>query len=186
MKAMIMIRRRIPLMMIGAAIVAATAACSGNNVDYTYPEKTGKNSYDSDPSTKRYNGSVFGADGLNLFGSSKGEGEGSGGIGVNSYLWRASLDSIAFMPLASADPFGGVIITDWYAPPETPNERLKLNIYILGRQLRADGVKAAVFRQRREASGDWLDAAVESRTAAELENVILTRARQLRLDTRRP
>src|SRR3954453_9599038 len=94
LKAKIMIRRRLPLMMIGAAIVAATAACSGNNVDYTYPEKTGKQSYDSDPSTRRYNGSVFGADGLNLFGSSKNEGEGSGGIVVNSYLWRASLDSI--------------------------------------------------------------------------------------------
>jgi hypothetical protein len=186
MEATTMKRRRIPLMMICAAVVAVTAACSGGNVDYTYPEKSGRNTYDSDPSTRRYNGSVFGADGLNLFGSSKGDGEGSGGIGVNSYLWRASLDSIAFMPLASADPFGGVIITDWYAPPETPNERLKLNIYILGRQLRADGVKAAVFRQRREGTGDWLDAAVESRTAAELENVILTRARQLRMDTQRP
>jgi hypothetical protein len=172
--------------MIAAAAVVATAACSGNNVDYSYPEKSGKSTYDSDPSTKRYNGGIFGADGLNLFGSSKPEEGGSGGIGVNSYLWRASLDSIAFMPLASADPFGGVIITDWYAPPETPNERLKLNIYILGRQLRADGVKAAVFRQRKDGSGDWQDAAVEARTAAELENVILTRARQLRLDTQHP
>src|SRR6185369_12673597 len=175
---MTMIRRRLPLMILGAAIMAAIAACSGSNVDYTYPEKSGKQTYDSDPSTKRYNGSIFGADGLNLFGSSKNEEGGSGGIGVNSYLWRASLDSIAFMPLASADPFGGVIITDWYAPPETPNERLKLNIYILGRQLRADGVKAAVFRQKKDGTGDWQDAAVESRTAAELENVILTRARQ--------
>ena len=106
-----------------------------------------------------------------------------GGIGVNSYLWRASLDSISFMPLSSADPFGGVIITDWYSPPESPNERFKLNIYILGRQLRADGVKAAVFRQRREDNGDWMDAAVEPKTAIELENAILTRARQMRINT---
>ena len=166
------------------ALLAATA-CSDANIQYGAPEKTGPGKYDSDPSNRRYNGSVFGTDGLNLFGSSKKEDEGGGGIGVNSYLWRASLDSIAFMPLASADPFGGVIITDWYAPPETPNERLKLNIYILGRQLRADGVKAAVFRQRRDGAGDWQDAAVETRTAAELENVILTRARQLRLDNQR-
>ncbi len=180
--------RRFRSMFCLAALAAlfAAAGCSSGNVEYAYPEKTGKNTYDSDPSTRRYSGGIFGADGLNLFGSDKKEDPGaSGGIGVNSYLWRASLDSIAFMPLASADPFGGVIITDWYSPPETPNERLKLNIYILGRQLRADGIKAAVFRQRRDAGGEWADAAVEARTAADLENVILTRARQLRLDSSR-
>lgn len=119
--------------------------------------------------------------GISLFGG--GDGDQEAGIGVNSYLWRASLDTLNFMPLASADPFGGVIITDWYSPPESPNERFKLNIYILGRQLRADGVKAAVFRQRREDNGDWMDAAVEPKTAIELENAILTRARQMRINT---
>lgn len=168
-----------------AALVTA-AACSGSNVDYTYPEKTGKaggaNTYSP---TGQKNDSLFGTDGLNLFGGKKNE-DGGGGIGVNSYLWRASLDSIAFMPLASADPFGGVIITDWYTPPETPNERFKLNIYILGRQLRADGIKAAVFRQTRNDTGSWVDAAVEAKTSVELEDVILTRARQLRIDNERP
>jgi hypothetical protein len=164
-------------------LVLAIAACSGSNVEHTYPEKQSENSYSQGP---RPRDSVFGSDGLNLFGKSKTADPGSTGIGVNSYLWRASLDAISFMPLASADPFGGVIITDWYAPPETPNERFKLNIYILGRQLRADGVKAAVFRQRRDAGGNWADAAVEARTPLDLENVILTRARQLRIDSERP
>ena len=68
-------------------------------------------------------------------------------LGVNSYLWHASLDTLSFMPLASADPFGGVIITDWYSAPDAPNERLKVTIYILDRSLRADGLKIAVFRQ---------------------------------------
>jgi hypothetical protein len=86
-------------------------------------------------------GSVFGVDGLNLLGGKKTD-QGSGGIGVNSFLWRASLDTLAFMPLASADPFGGVIITDWYSPPETPDERFEVNISILDRQLRSDGVRA--------------------------------------------
>ena len=134
--------------------------------------------------------SVFGEGGLTLGNASapnQDQGGGGGaGIGVNSFLWRASLDTMSFMPLVSADPFGGVIITDWYAPPETPNERLKLNIYILGRQLRADGVKAAVFRQHRDAGGGWIDSAVEAQTSVELENVILTRARQLRMDNERP
>lgn len=175
------------LRLIAGLAIFVAAACSDSNVDYTYPEKTGKTSGASsyNPNGKKPD-SLFGPDGLNLFGSSKKNEDAGGGIGVNSYLWRASLDSIAFMPLASADPFGGVIITDWYAPPETPDERFKLNIYIMGRQLRADGVKAAVFRQRRDPSGAWIDAAVETQTSTDLENVILTRARQLRLDSERP
>jgi Domain of unknown function (DUF3576) len=173
--------------LVAAAVLFTAAACSSDNTQYTYPEKTGKSGQNSTYSpTGQKNDSVFGADGLNLFGSSKKDDPGGGGIGVNSYLWRASLDSIAFMPLASADPFGGVIITDWYTPPETPNERFKLNVYILGRQLRADGIKAAVFRQRRDDAGTWVDAAVENKTAVDLENVILTRARQLRIDNERP
>jgi hypothetical protein len=133
------------------------------------------------------NNSILGSGGLdlvNLFGNNKpGAGGGGGGIGVNSYLWRASLDTLSFMPLASADPFGGVIITDWYSPPETPQERFKVNIFILDRQLRADGLRAAVFHQRRSVAGDWADAAVDGTTQTDLENTILTRARQLRVST---
>ena len=88
-------------------------------------------------------------------------------LGVNSFLWRASLDTMAFMPFASADPFGGVIITDWYSAPATPNERMKVTIYILDRKLRADGP-------------------VNPDTAIKLEDAILTRARELRLATLAP
>ncbi len=111
----------------------------------------------------------------------KKDSQGGSGIGVNGFLWRASLDTISFMPLISADPFGGVIITDWYAPPESRDERFKITVYILGRDLRADGVRASVFRQLRVAGGDWVDAAVEKRTQIEIEDAILTRARQLRV-----
>jgi len=101
-------------------------------------------------------------------------------LGVNSYLWHATLDTLAFMPLASADPYGGVIITDWYSAPKNPDERMKLTIYILDRRLRADGIKVAVFRQTRSQSG-WMDAQVNPDTATKLEDAILTRARELRL-----
>lgn len=101
-------------------------------------------------------------------------------IGVNSFLWRASLDTISFMPVSSADPFGGVIITDWYSAGEAPNERFKLNVYILGRALRADGVRVAVFRQVLDAQGGWRDVALSDVTATKIEDSILTRARQLR------
>jgi len=101
-------------------------------------------------------------------------------LGVNSYLWHASLDTLSFMPLASADPFGGVIITNWYSQADNPNERLKVTVYILDRRLRADGVKVAVFRQTRTESG-WVDAQANPDTASKLEDAILTRARELRL-----
>ncbi|HUK60621.1 MAG TPA: DUF3576 domain-containing protein [Stellaceae bacterium] len=121
-----------------------------------------------------------------IFGSGKPDsaaGAGGVGIGVNSYLWRATLDTVSFMPLASADPFGGVIITDWYSPPDRTSERFKVNIFILGRELRADGVRASVFRQTRDPGGQWIDASVDQATGTDLENAILTRARQMRLST---
>jgi hypothetical protein len=119
-------------------------------------------------------------------GGDRGGGGGNGGppgVGVNSYLWRATLDTVSFMPMASADPFGGVIITDWYSPAEATGERFKVNIFILGRELRADGVRCTVFRQKRDASGQWADAPVDQATGINIENAILTRARQMRLST---
>src|SRR3984885_942805 len=103
-------------------------------------------------------------------------------LGVNSYLWHATLDTLAFMPLQSADPFGGVVITDWYVAPNAPDERLKVTIYIMDRALRADGLKVVVFRQTRTA-GVWSDAQPSPDTAHKLEDAILTRARELRLAT---
>jgi hypothetical protein len=96
------------------------------------------------------------------------------------YLWRAALETIDFMPLAQADPFGGVIITDWFSPPEAPGERFKLTVYILDRVLRADAVKVAAFRQISGGNG-WADATVDPGTAIGIENSILTRARELRI-----
>lgn len=104
---------------------------------------------------------------------------GGAGMAVNAFLWRATLDTLSFMPLASADPFGGVIITDWYSPPETPAERFKVTAYILGRQLRADGVRISVFRQV-NTRGQWVDVPVTPDTATALEDRVLARARELR------
>lgn len=104
-------------------------------------------------------------------------------MGVNSYLWRASLETLNFMPLEQVDPFGGVIVTDWYASAEAPSERFKANVYILDTALRADALKASIFKQTRNASGGWDDAAVDADTARQIENSILTRARELYIAT---
>ena len=105
-------------------------------------------------------------------------------LGVNSYLWHATLDTLSALPLVSADPFGGVIITDWYTTPASPDERLKVTAYIMDRDLRADGLRLVVFRQTR-ANGAWSDAQPSPDTAHKLEDVVLTRARELRLATLR-
>lgn len=125
-------------------------------------------------------GSLSGGDGV-IFnsGSRAGQQDQGSALGVNAYLWRGALDTLSFMPLSSADPFGGVIITDWFQPPASPGERFKATAYILGRQLRADGVKVSIFRQVMQ-NGHWVDAPVDRATAVAIENKILARARQLR------
>lgn len=169
-----------------AAGVAALAACSGDysNQGTVFPDDDNKQRAGGTTTYSQKEGGLFGQDGLMLFGGDEDPVPGGGGgtgIGVNSYLWRASLDTVSFMPLASADPFGGVIITDWFTPTDAPGERFKVNVYILGRDLRADGLRASVFRQRQDESGNWLDAGITQQTNVDLENAILTRARQLRI-----
>jgi uncharacterized protein DUF3576 len=128
-------------------------------------------------------GSLFGPGGLLGSRAEKNRDSGNGtGVAVNAFLWRASLDTINFIPLVSADPFGGVIITDWYTPAESPTERMKVQVTILDRELRADGVRVAVFKQTQGGKGGgWVDAQVDQRTNTDIENAILTRARQLRI-----
>ncbi|MCX8502090.1 MAG: DUF3576 domain-containing protein [Alphaproteobacteria bacterium] len=107
----------------------------------------------------------------------------SGAGFAGTILWRATLDTISFLPLASADSSSGIIITDWYSLPDYPNERVKLNAYIKSYELRSDAIKISYFKQSREKNGQWSDSPVDMRTASDLENTILSRARQIRLDS---
>jgi hypothetical protein len=162
-----------------ALILASLAGCAGADVEYNYPRSGpgGRPTYEKQES-------IFGEGGLTLFesqGAKVEDGGQGGGIGVNSFLWRASLDTVSFMPLQSTDPFGGVIITDWYAPPEASEERFKVNIFILDRALRSDGIRAKVFKQRRATDGAWVDANADDQLDRQLEDTILTRARELRI-----
>jgi hypothetical protein len=105
----------------------------------------------------------------------------AGAIGVNAYLWRATLDVLAFMPLQSADPYGGVVNTDWYINPQRPTERFKVTVYILDSRLRADGLSVTVFKEVSNGQGGWTPSPTAEQTASDFENSILTKARQLRL-----
>jgi len=103
-------------------------------------------------------------------------------IGVNAYLWKAALDTLSFMPLLQADSNGGVIVTDWYVNPNQPAERMKMTVTILDADLRADAVRVAPQRQVL-ANGNWVDSAVQAATAQKLEDIILTKARDMRRTT---
>jgi len=137
-----------------AAIAAALAACGGNSADRA------RNATLADYKS----------------------GGGAQATTVNRYLWAASLETLDFLPVFSADPIAGLIITDWYVNPEAPGERFKTNVYILDSALRADALRVSVFRQERSETGEWIDATVNPATPREIENAILTRARQLRLN----
>jgi len=100
-------------------------------------------------------------------------------IGVNSYLWRASLETLSFMPLLQTDSNGGVIVTDWYTNPANPGERVKVTVTILDQDLRADALRVAASRQTAQGGG-WVDAPVQAQTVQKLEDIILTKARDLR------
>jgi len=152
-----------------AACVFALAGCGSND---TMSVATSSSTSDSSPWYWPFGGGS----------SSDDQAAAMPQLGVNSYLWRATLDTLNFMPLASADPVGGIIISDWYAAPEKPDERVKVNVYILDKRLRADALKVTVFRQVRSAGG-WTDAQVNPDTGVKLENAILSRARELRLST---
>jgi hypothetical protein len=162
----------------GLAAVLLLGACNSENI-----RDVGRDEYRSDSGRDRVVGRLTGQDdGVVLFGTARSRPEdsaGGAGLGVNAFLWRATLDTLSFMPLASADPFGGVIITDWYSPPGAGAERFKATAYVMGRELRSDGVRVSVFRQVRQGQG-WVDAIVAPATGSELEDRVLARARELR------
>ena len=154
-------------------------ACSGTR-EVSQDEYTSTPSQSTHPDTAP---GLAGDGGISLSlgggkGSSKNESSGNG-IGVNAYLWRGTLDTLSFMPLASADPLGGVVITDWWQSNTVPRERFKANAYIMTRSLRSDGVKVTIFRQV-EQKGQWVDTPVNPVAVSEVENKILARARELR------
>jgi hypothetical protein len=164
------------LLMLTLSTLTAMLGVSGCSNDVSskaeFPDKVRDKTYE--------NGSLLSdKGGFDLLGGDKTKDQATG-ITVNAYLWRAALDTVSFMPLLSADPFGGVILTDWYSSANS-KERLKLTVLILDRVLRADGIKVKAFKQTMTSKGNWRDEAVDPTVATKLEDAILTRARQLKL-----
>ncbi len=161
------------------AALLGLSGCSGvktSNADVNNPENAGL------PAAQQGSDST-GLSWLVGKGNSGGGGAQATQVQVNAYLWRASLDTLSFMPLVSADPFGGVIITDWYSPPATPGERFKVNAYILSNQLTASAIQVSVFHQVQNGT-QWVDSPVDPSVANGLEDRILARAADLQAAAR--
>ena len=167
--------KRVGLIAMMALLMGLSACSALPQGEAAYPK-------DAEDQRREARGRLTGEGGLfSMGGSGESAKAASSPLGVNSFLWRATLDTLAFMPIASADPFGGVIITDWYEDPGAAGERFKVNALILDRSLRADGVKISVFKQNKDASGQWKDQPVDIKLARQLEDTVLTRARQLKV-----
>lgn len=170
------------IILLPLAILTFMTACDGDflgDKETSYPKR-------DELMRAEDRGKVTG-DGLDLFGGgaskSSGGSAGENPLGVNAFLWRATLDTLAFLPLRDADPFGGVVITDWYEDPAARGERYKVSALILDRSLRADAVQVSLFKQQRDAQGEWVDIEVPDRLERKLEDTILTRARELRVNS---
>ena len=154
------------------------AGCGGGENTDPFPQ---------DPQERGVEGKVFGEDGVSLGSIGRAGGLLPGGeatgdaLPVNKFLWQASLDTLSFLPLASTDPFTGVIATDWGVAPQNPGERFKVAAYMLSPALAASSLKIAVYREVRSPEGMWVPAAVDPETPRKLEDAILTRARQIRI-----
>jgi len=159
-----------PLLIITS--ILAISACSG--IETKAPDTVS-----AEEMRKESRGKLTGEDGISFGGKRKDDASSASPLGVNSFLWRATLDTLSFMPLASADPFGGVIITDWYE--ENGSERYKVNAIILDKSLRADGIKITLFKQSLDKSGKWRDIKSDPADARKIEDTILTRARELKI-----
>lgn len=146
------------------------AACSGNPSPAPDPEEEGEVSF--------FTGKKGGIKLADLGKPS----DGGNGMPVNAILWRAALDIAALLPLEDVDTFGGSIVTEWYSLPENPDERIKLTIFILGRELRSDAIKVRVHVQRRTDTG-WSSAERDEDMSRKIEDLILTRAREIRSES---
>ncbi len=158
-------------------ILLTLCACSDNI------QKETKAPVDKEDQRKLGFGSIAGEDFLTFGPGKKSRSGQMMAPTVNPYLWRASLDTINFMPLTSADAMGGVIVTDWYVTPQNQNERLKATVFIKDQVLRADALKVIVYKQTKLRDGSWANSNSDPAVATELENIILTKARQLRVNS---
>jgi len=153
------------------------SACAGSSgFEASYPQTS------EERETQKI-GKLGGEEGLIAFGGSKSSAV--DGINVNSYLWRATLDTVYKLPILSADPFGGTILTDWYVMDNKSDTRFKLNVFIIGSELRSDAIRVSAFKQHKDRRGDWVDQAPSTMLAQEIENKILLKAREIKFNSKK-
>lgn len=174
--------RRVNLLLGGALVLSVPSLLGGCGADLA-PAEGQQAPLSREDARKNNFGKLFGDEFLFFGESKKFDSNVPMGVRVNPYLWQASLDVLSFIPLASADANGGVIITEWYSVPEKPGERVKITAQVNDRQLRADAVNIIIYKQIRTKTGEWIGAMVEPSVMRDMEDIILTKARQLKIRT---
>lgn len=158
-------------------LAALITSCSG------MPKGEGDFPKSRDQQEEERIGKITGEDGITVIGGKK-KNAATDGINVNSYLWRATLDTVAQMPIISADPFGGTILTDWYVENEKSQERFKLNVFVIGAELRADAIKVSAFKQKK-VRGAWGETLNAPELSQAIEDKILLKAREIKFNSPR-
>ena len=164
------------------ALVSVLAACGSHDIEGSYPDKGNGATEESGSLFDNFSFGFGGNDAASETAAPDSPSSPSTptGLAVNADLWRAALDTLSFMPIATADPIGGVIATDWYNDPNTPGERVKINVVILGLELRADALSVSLFREKR-INDRWASVAGNRQTGRQLENIMLGRARDFKM-----
>lgn len=165
--------RKILQSLILCAVLSGCAMMGGTDVEHQYPKSA------EDREVEKI-GRLTGEDGFIVSGSKKSSS--ASAINVNSYLWRATLDTVYKLPIISADPFGGTVLTDWYQLDNKSDTRFKLNVFIIGSELRSDAVRVTAFKQRKNKRGQWEDQAPSTQLGQEIESKILLKAREIKFN----
>lgn len=173
--------RELKLMFVSVFLLCISLCLIGCGGTDLSPKEGQEAPLSRDETRKTNFGKLFG-DSFLFFGETKKfDANATTGMRVNPYLWQASLDVLSFIPLTSVDANGGVIITEWYSAPEKPNERVKVTAHINDRQLRVDAIRIIIHKQLRSKNGEWVNAAVDPSVIVDMEDIILTKARQLKV-----
>lgn len=102
------------------------------------------------------------------------------GPSVNPILWQAARDTLGFVESASEDPQTGEYVTKWYSPQDKKDERFKIYVFVLARELRSDSIAVNIIREQRSPDGKWVLASLNKSLDGALQLAILRKATELR------
>jgi hypothetical protein len=140
---------------------------TGNQEKFENPDERARNFADKNPIT--------------LFKDSKDKNT-NFEFGTSNVLWRASLKTLDFIPLATVDYSGGIIITDWYSEGKLNKEQIKIQIRFVSTELRSESIQVISYKKICETNNECLNIAGNENFNKEIKDLIINSARQIRIE----